>query len=64
VPDGLLEGLPLFAPTVSAEQARDSKIDSPADKLSREVAEIDPDRLSPKEALDFIYHLRHILDEV
>lgn len=64
VPDGLLEGLPLFAPTVSAEQALDSKIDSPADKLSREVAEIDPDRLSPKEALDFIYHLRHILDEV
>ena len=64
VPDGLLEGLPLFAPTVSAEQALDSNIDSPADKLSREVAEIDPDRLSPKEALDFIYHLRHILDEV
>ncbi len=62
-PAGVLENLPLFAPALSAEQAQDNKTDSPANKLSQEVAEIDPDSLSPKEALDFIYRLRHILDE-
>ena len=62
-PAGVLESLPLFAPALSAEQVQDNKMDSPADKLSQEVAEIDPDSLSPKEALDFIYRLRHILDQ-
>ena len=62
-PAGVLENLPLFAPALSAEQVQDKKKDSPADKLSQEVAEIDPDSLSPKEALDFIYRLRHILDQ-
>ena len=62
-PAGVLENLPLFAPALSAEQVQDNKKDSPADKLSQEVAEIDPDSLSPKEALDFIYRLRHILDQ-
>ena len=62
-PAGVLESLPLFAPALSTDQEQDNKKDSPADKLSQEVAEIDPDSLSPKEALDFIYRLRHILDE-
>jgi DNA mismatch repair protein MutS len=62
-PAGVLESLPLFASALSAEQVQDNKMDSPADKLSQEVAEIDPDSLSPKEALDFIYRLRHILDQ-
>ena len=62
IPAGVLESLPLFAPTSSSAQVQDSHADSPADKISHAVAELDPDRLSPKEALDFIYHLRHILD--
>ena len=62
-PAGVLESLPLFAPALSAEQVQDNKTDSTADKLSQEVAEIEPDSLSPKEALDFIYRLRHILDQ-
>ena len=62
-PAGALESLPLFAPALSAEGIQDNKMDSPADRLSQEVAAIDPDSLPPKEALDFIYRLRHILDE-
>ncbi len=64
VPEGVLESLPLFAPTQSVEQVQVSKTDSPAEKLSREIAELDPDSLSPKQALDFIYRLRNILDDV
>ena len=64
VPEGVLESLPLFAPTQSVEQAQVSKTDSPTEKLSCEIAELDPDSLSPKQALDFIYRLRNILDEV
>ena len=64
VPEGVLDSLPLFAPTQSMEQVQVSKTDSPAEKLSREIAELDPDSLSPKQALDFIYRLRNILDDV
>ena len=62
IPAGVLESLPLFAPSSSSAQVQESHADSPEDKISHAVAELDPDRLSPKEALDFIYHLRHILD--
>ncbi len=48
---GLPEQLYLFAPAPTTEPSA----------VEKELAEIDPDALSPKEAHDFLYHLKHLL---
>ncbi len=50
-----LDGLPLFA-----EQAVHEKT---ADPLSEALAGIDPDRLSPREALDWLYRIKALSDK-
>ncbi|MGI9524802.1 MAG: DNA mismatch repair protein MutS [Hyphomicrobiaceae bacterium] len=48
-----LDDLPLFAASVAAEE-------SPIDQLREAVSGVNPDELTPREALDFVYHLRQI----
>ncbi len=51
--------LPLFAaagPSAVAEEAT-----PPADPLQQALAEIDPDKLTPREALDAVYHLKALM---
>lgn len=50
---GLPEQLYLFAPGASSEP-------SPVEK---EIEQVDPDALSPREAHDFLYHLKHLLSK-
>ncbi len=56
---GVLGALPLFA----AAQAPDDTVEeaSPNDDLCRALAAIDPDRLTPREALDAVYRLKALL---
>jgi DNA mismatch repair protein MutS len=51
-----LDDLPLFAATAPAEPP-------PADALREALAAIDPDALSPREALDALYRIRRLLEE-
>jgi DNA mismatch repair protein MutS len=50
-----LDDLPLFANSVAAEPASDPLVDA--------VAEIDPDALTPREALEALYRLRQVWAE-
>ena len=50
-----LDDLPLFAATHSPEQQ--------ADPLAEAVAALDPDRMSPREALDAVYQIKRLLAE-
>lgn len=61
VPTGALDSLPLFKARQNGVQP--AACGSPARKIADAVEELDPDRLSPKEALDFIYRLRDIIRE-
>ncbi len=48
---GLPQQLYLFGPGTSAEPSR----------VEQELETVDPDELSPKEAQEFLYHLKHLL---
>lgn len=50
-----LDDLPLFANSVAAEPA--------SDPLEDAVAEVDPDALTPREALEALYRLKHVWAE-
>jgi DNA mismatch repair protein MutS len=59
-PARLADDLPLFAAVV--EQARKAEIRaSPAreSEVERALRETNPDELTPREALDLVYQLRH-----
>jgi DNA mismatch repair protein MutS len=56
---GVLGALPLFAAAAAPDEQREEA--SPDDELRRALAEIDPDRLTPREALDALYRLRALL---
>jgi DNA mismatch repair protein MutS len=56
---GALGALPLFA--AAAPPDIDVAGAAPDDDLRRAFAEIDPDRLTPREALDALYRLRALL---
>jgi DNA mismatch repair protein MutS len=56
---GVLGALPLFAVAASPDEAGEEA--PPDDELRRALAEIDPDRLTPREALDALYRLRALL---
>ena len=56
---GVLGALPLFAAAAAPDEAREEA--SPDEELRRALAEIDPDRLTPREALDALYRLRALL---
>jgi DNA mismatch repair protein MutS len=49
----------LFAAAAAPDEEREEA--SPDDELRRALAEIDPDRLTPREALDALYRLRALL---
>jgi DNA mismatch repair protein MutS len=56
---GVLGALPLFA---AAESPDEDKEDAPPDdELRNALALLDPDRLTPREALDALYRLRALL---
>ena len=52
--------LPLFAPAPGAPPAAEP--DPIAERIRLELADLDPDRLTPRAALDAIYRLRKMLD--
>ena len=54
---GALEELPLFAGGFEAEN------DPPPDRLAAALADVDPDALSPREALETLYRLKEAADE-
>jgi len=54
---GSLAELPLFASTAPEPEAAPTT----DDRLARELAALDPDRLSPRDALDAIYRLKSLL---
>ena len=56
---GVLGALPLFAAAASPDNIGEEA--PPDDELRRALAEIDPDRLTPREALDALYRLRALL---
>jgi len=56
---GVLGALPLFAAATPPDS--DGEEPSPDDELRRALSEIDPDRLTPREALDALYRLRALL---
>lgn len=56
---GVLGALPLFA--AAAVPDEETEMPLPEDELRRALAEIDPDRLTPREALDALYRLRALL---
>jgi len=60
---GVLGALPLFAaigsPDISSGESKDTA--RPEDDLRRAVADLDPDRLTPREALDALYRLKALL---
>ena len=53
----LADDLPLFSAAVKAERRRTKG----ASELERALAEVNPDELSPKEALEVLYRLRSLL---
>jgi DNA mismatch repair protein MutS len=56
---GVLGALPLFAAAAVPNNVEEN---APPDiELRRALAEIDPDRLTPREALDALYRLRALL---
>jgi DNA mismatch repair protein MutS len=56
---GVLGALPLFAAASAPDDIGEQA--PPDDELRRALAEIDPDRLTPREALDALYRLRALL---
>jgi DNA mismatch repair protein MutS len=52
--------LPLFAAAASPDD-RDAPSAADADPISAALAELDPDRLTPREALDALYRLKALL---
>ncbi|MEM6680003.1 MAG: hypothetical protein AAF675_19240, partial [Pseudomonadota bacterium] len=56
VPD-LLDGLPLFQATPAAAP---SAPDPAASALAERLGEIEPDLISPREALDLLYELKRL----
>jgi len=58
-PGGALGALPLFATAAAPDETLD---DPPAnDDLRRALTDLDPDRLTPREALDALYRLKALL---
>jgi DNA mismatch repair protein MutS len=57
---GPLAALPLFAATASSDND-DVPTDADADPIFAALAELDPDRLTPREALDALYRLKALL---
>jgi DNA mismatch repair protein MutS len=62
-PGGVLGALPLFAVAPDPNHSPDDEKEDapPDDELRRALAGIDPDRLTPREALDALYRLRALL---
>ena len=56
---GVLGALPLFAVAPSPDDDKD--VAPPGDDLRRALEAIDPDRLTPREALDALYRLKAVL---
>ncbi len=65
--DGLFEGLPLFSaaqPVATQAEPNNEQIESAANaKLSALLAGHDPDQMTPREALDFVYDLQRRLSK-
>ena len=57
---GPMAALPLFAATASPEPQNPPSAAEP-DPLIAALAELDPDRLTPREALDALYRLKALL---
>jgi len=56
----LIEELPLFAATALGPSApRETEADAP-DKLRQALAAINPDELTPREALEALYRLKNV----
>ncbi|MBO0661369.1 DNA mismatch repair protein MutS [Jiella sp. CQZ9-1] len=55
-----IDDLPLFSAAAAKEIARDELPAPEASALVRAVGEIDPDQMSPREALDTLYRLKQI----
>jgi DNA mismatch repair protein MutS len=53
---GALDDLPLFAATSPAQEA----VSTPS-TLEQALLDLDPDQLTPREALDFVYALKKML---
>jgi DNA mismatch repair protein MutS len=58
-PGGVLGALPLFAASAAPDESKDEA--PPVDELRRALAGIDPDRLTPRDALDALYRLKALL---
>jgi len=56
---GVLGALPLFAAASAPDE--DKQETPPDDELRRALAAIDPDRLTPRDALDALYRLKALL---
>jgi DNA mismatch repair protein MutS len=57
---GILGALPLFA---AAKTPDDNAVETPVeDEVRRALAELDPDRLTPREALDALYRLKALVE--
>jgi DNA mismatch repair protein MutS len=58
---GALGALPLFAAV--EPPVREADVPSRDEELRRMLAEIDPDRLTPREALDALYRLKSLVPD-
>ena len=54
--DSLVDDLPLFSAAVRREQPAPPKVDT----LAEAIAALNPDELTPKQALEALYRLRHL----
>ncbi|MEL7017896.1 MAG: DNA mismatch repair protein MutS [Pseudomonadota bacterium] len=58
-----IEALPLFAQAADGSEARDADpAPTPSDPLRDELANLDPDQLAPRDALDALYKLKSLVD--
>jgi DNA mismatch repair protein MutS len=55
--DRLVDDLPLFSAMLKREPAKTAKAD---DRLAKALAEINPDEMTPKEALEALYRLKAV----
>ncbi len=60
-PGGALGALPLFAAAVDPDDSDPAPEPEPEDEIRRALSEIDPDRLTPRDALDALYRLKALL---
>ncbi len=61
---GAIEDLPLFAAAKPAPESERVSNDIATNNLAAEIQALDPDAMSPREALESIYRLKSILDRL